>query len=122
MEARLRVLEERLIAAGVAVRRGGDNDLWDLEVRTGSFAAARLIGTVEEHGYGSQMVRWRLWPRWWLRALVAALVAGGIAAWALTSGAFLAVGLLLVIALVVVVRVALDAATALAATKSAARP
>ncbi len=63
MEARLRVVEERLIESGAAVRRGGDYDSWDLEVRTGSFASARLIGTVEEHGHGNQMVRWRVWPR-----------------------------------------------------------
>ena len=36
---------------------------WDLEVRTGAFAQRALLGTVEEHGHGSQMVRWRVWPR-----------------------------------------------------------
>ncbi len=40
MEARLRVVEERLIASGAAVRRGGDFESFDLEVRTGLVRAA----------------------------------------------------------------------------------
>ncbi len=73
MEARLRAVEERLIASGAAVRRGGTYEPWDLEVRTGSFASARLIGTIEEHGHGNQMVRWKVWPRVWRGSAVVAL-------------------------------------------------
>ena len=51
MEARLRVAEARLIEFG---RRGASR--WRLrpvgpEVRTASFASARLLGTIEGHGY-----------------------------------------------------------------------
>jgi GT2 family glycosyltransferase len=47
--------------AGVLVR-GGDYDRWDLELRRGSLAAVRLYMTVEEHGAGRQMFRFRLSP------------------------------------------------------------
>ena len=50
MEARLRVVEERLDAAGVAVRRGGDTEPWDLEV-----ANRRVrVGAPRRHGRGAR--------------------------------------------------------------------
>jgi GT2 family glycosyltransferase/membrane protein implicated in regulation of membrane protease activity len=45
------------------VRRGGDYDRWDLQVRGGSLGAARVRVAVEEHGQGRQLLRHRLWPR-----------------------------------------------------------
>ena len=62
MEARLRAVETGLVAAGTATRRGGPTDRWDLETRVGMLGGGRLLGTVEEHGHGRQMVRWRLAP------------------------------------------------------------
>ena len=44
-----------------SVRRGGETDRWDLEVRGGAFAAARLRIVVEEHGAGKQFARIRSW-------------------------------------------------------------
>ena len=63
MENRLRTVEASLVARAVPTRRGGSTDAWDLEARTGILGSARVLGTVEEHGYGRQMVRWRMWPR-----------------------------------------------------------
>jgi hypothetical protein len=48
---------------GIPARRGGDFDRWDLELRGGPFAAARLRMAVEEHAEGRQLVRLRAWPR-----------------------------------------------------------
>ena len=79
--ARLQTLEAALQADGAAVRRGGDYDRWDLEVRGGLFGAARTLMTIEEHGSGRQMVRFRSWPKCstqgllWI-ALFAVLAAG----------------------------------------------
>jgi hypothetical protein len=55
-------LEARLLEAGAVVRRGGHFDRWDLEVR-GFLGSGRLWTTVEEHGEGRQLVRFRFWPR-----------------------------------------------------------
>jgi hypothetical protein len=65
------------------VRRGGDFDRWDLEVRGGLFGSARLLAAVEEHGQGQQMVRARTWPRVGTAGLVAVL---GLGALALAAG------------------------------------
>src|SRR5213076_1344169 len=44
------------------VLRGGRDGRWDLEVRGGSFGAARLLMGVEEHAGGKQLIRVRWWP------------------------------------------------------------
>ncbi len=62
-DARLRGIEESLRESGAVVRRGGDFDRWDLEVRGGLFGSARLLAAVEEHGQGQQMVRVGTWSR-----------------------------------------------------------
>ena len=108
MEARLRGVEERLIASGAAARRGGDTDEWDLEVRTGSFATARLVGTVEEHGHGNQMLRWRAWPRPWPAAAVAVLLSVGVAILAIEDGSLSAAIVALVVGAILVLKGVLD--------------
>jgi O-antigen biosynthesis protein len=60
---RLKSFEADLRKAGVYVRRGGDYDRWDLEVREGLLGVARLLMAVEDHGAGNQFVRIRLWPK-----------------------------------------------------------
>jgi O-antigen biosynthesis protein len=62
-EDRLRALEALLRAQGAHVRRGGDFDRWDLELRAGMLGAVRIDLVVEEHGRGQQLVRFRAWPR-----------------------------------------------------------
>jgi GT2 family glycosyltransferase len=47
-----------------SVLSGGPFDRWDLQVRTGSFGAARIRFAVEEHGHGNQLIRARAWPVW----------------------------------------------------------
>ncbi len=56
-------IEQRLQDAGVVVKRGGDFDRWDLEVRGGLLGSARMLHAVEEHGSGRQMARFRVWPK-----------------------------------------------------------
>src|SRR5207248_68054 len=81
-EQRLESLERQLRERGVAVRRGGDYDRWDLELRGGLVGAARVRLTIEEHGSGKQMARYRAWPKWatwgWIAAGVCALSAVGM--------------------------------------------
>jgi GT2 family glycosyltransferase len=56
--------EEKLRAQGSVVRRGGDLDTWDLEVRSALFSRVRIRSAVEEHGAGKQLVRFRILPTW----------------------------------------------------------
>jgi O-antigen biosynthesis protein len=53
----------RLRGMGAVVLMGGSFDRWDVEVRGGLLGGARLRFGVEEHGAGTQMLRYRVWPR-----------------------------------------------------------
>jgi hypothetical protein len=46
---------------GAVTRRGGDFDAWDLDVRGGVLARARVLMAVEDHALGKQYVRYRTW-------------------------------------------------------------
>lgn len=48
---------------GAVVRRGGEFNDWDLEIRSGLLGSARLRMVAEEHGQGRQLVRWRVLPK-----------------------------------------------------------
>jgi GT2 family glycosyltransferase len=61
-EQRLQSFEAALRSSGAAVRRGGDFDRWDLEVRGGLLGTARLMMVIEEHGERRQYIRLRIWP------------------------------------------------------------
>jgi len=122
LEARLRAVEGRLVEQRLAVRRGGPTDRWDLEARTGTFASARLLGTVEEHGHGRQMTRWRAWPRFARVPIVGAIALAFLGSMAMISGASLAAGVLIALAAVVAIRALLDASEALSAITAAAGP
>jgi hypothetical protein len=59
----LESFEVMLRELGAIVTRGGDYDYWDLQVRGGLFGVVRLHMTLEEHGGGRQLIRYRAWPR-----------------------------------------------------------
>jgi hypothetical protein len=52
-----------LQSAGCLVHRSGAFDAWDLEVYAGVLGGARLLMAVEDHGSGTQYVRFAAWPR-----------------------------------------------------------
>jgi glycosyltransferase involved in cell wall biosynthesis len=79
-EERLRAVERQLATTGIGVRRGGDFDRWDLEVRNCPLGTARLLLGVEELGGGAQLVRYRCWP------LVRRVAAGTVLACATIAG------------------------------------
>jgi hypothetical protein len=81
-DVRLRRLEALLALGGRRVARGGDYDDWDLEVRAGGLSAVRILLTIEEHGQGRQMVRFRARPRYRpaVLAVFAVLAAGALLA------------------------------------------
>ncbi|MDH3602392.1 MAG: glycosyltransferase, partial [Candidatus Tectomicrobia bacterium] len=60
---RLKGFEAALHAEGVRAKRGGAYDRWDLDVSGGFLGAARLLMTIEEHGAGKQLVRFRIGPK-----------------------------------------------------------
>ena len=101
------------------VRRGGEFERWDLEVRGGAFGRVRLLSVVEEHGNGRQLARVRVWPwlgasvRWLLIGLALLLGTAGIA------GAWGAAGVLGLLLGFVAVRAVRDCGAATAMTSQA---
>ncbi len=111
----LEAVEAGLRACGVAFRRGGGYDGWDLEVRGGLLGAARTLMAVEEHGAGRQLARFRSWPRLspWATALGAVLAA--LAAAAGADRAWVACAALGVAAALLTLRAVRESGAALAA-------
>jgi hypothetical protein len=86
-EDRLEAILKSIQARFVVPVRGGDYDRWDLECRGGILGGARLRHTVEEHGAGRQLVRYRVWPRVSRFGLGLPLLLGLLGALALHDGA-----------------------------------
>ena len=93
-DERLESLEAALRARDAVVRRGGDFDRWDLEVRSGLFGAGRILMAVEDHGCGRQLVRYRSWPRYSPAALVPTLLFAALSSKAALDHAWLVCTLL----------------------------
>ena len=72
-EDRLRSVETSLRAGGIQTHRSGDYDRWDLDVSGGMFGKVRLLMSIEEHGAGKQLIRFRLWPRCSVKAVLVVL-------------------------------------------------
>jgi glycosyl transferase family 2 len=119
MEARLRNVERSLMAAGFAVQPGGATDGWDLDIRAGAFGGARLLGTIEEHGQGRQLVRWLVRPRVWVGSVVAVLGLIGLGAMAAIDGSAVPAAALAAVAATIIVRTVMDAGGSVAALADA---
>jgi hypothetical protein len=91
---RLKSFEADIRRAGVYVRRGGDYDRWDLEVRAGLLGFARLLMAVEDHGAGNQFVRVRLWPKCSLLELLLPVLFASLSAAAALDNAWMASAIL----------------------------
>jgi hypothetical protein len=91
---RAAAIERAVRRGGAVVRRGGDFDPWDLEVRGGLLGGARARVAVEEHGAGRQLVRVRSWPRLSTPAVVLWALLWVLAAGAVRDGAWAAAALL----------------------------
>lgn len=113
-EGRLEAVESFLATEGIAFRRGGVFDRWDLEIRGGTFGAVRLLQATEEHGQGRQMIRLRTWPRYSPVAIVVIVLLGFMAAVAGVQQAWAASAALGVFALLLAMRTISDGAVATA--------
>lgn len=107
-------LEVELRYRGAIVRRGGDFDRWDLEVRSGIFGGARLLMVIEEHGAGKQLARFRVWPKYSLIAVALPLSCISLSIIAGFDSAQLACPIFAALALLFVVRAFRDCAEATA--------
>ncbi len=77
-EDKIRRLADWLRRDGAVIVSGGDYDRWDIAVRGGLFAGARIQMTVEEHGAGKQMFRFLVVPVYSIETWVTMFVLGAL--------------------------------------------
>lgn len=104
---------------GTILQHGSGFDRWDLEVRGGLFGAARLLMTIEEHGSGKQLLRFRSWPQPAPLTQALVILFGSLSFMAVLHLAWPAIILLSLIAVLCMLRGQRDCAAAQAALHQA---
>jgi glycosyltransferase involved in cell wall biosynthesis len=117
--ARLQCLEIAMRTCGGVVVHGGEYDRWDLEVQGGLLGAARMLMAVEDHGAGTQFVRFRSWPRLSRAAVVLTLVFALLSAEAIEDEAWSAAAILGTTTLLLTLRTLYECAGAAAVIQRA---
>jgi GT2 family glycosyltransferase len=112
--ARLQCLETAMRTCEGVVVHGGEYDRWDLEVQGGLLGAARMLMAVEDHGAGTQFVRFRSWPRFSRVAVVLTLVFALLSAEAVEDEAWSAAAILGTITVLLTLRTLYECAGAAA--------
>ena len=100
-EYRLHMIETAVKEQGAVIRRGGDFDDWDLEIRGGLLGSARMQIAVEEHGQGRQLTRLRLWPIYSPFSFALALPLVALSVGAAYAGAWIACGAMALLTLLI---------------------
>jgi O-antigen biosynthesis protein len=116
-EDRLSDRDAALRRTSLAVLSGGPFDQWDAEVRGGMFGAVRVLFAAEDHGAGTQYVRFRITPRYSRAAVSVALALLGLAAAAAVERAWIAAALVGAISAAFLGRSVLECAVATAAAR-----
>jgi GT2 family glycosyltransferase len=98
---------------GARVSDGGPYDRWDLEVAGGALARARLLIAVEDHGAGTQYVRFGIRPKCSGAGVAAIAFLAAVSGLAATSDAWTAAAIFAGAAALVIARVAQEAGRAL---------
>ena len=106
-------IENELRVETVPVRRGGNFDTWDLEVRGGLFGKGRLVMAIEEHGCGKQLAHFRVWPSWNGLQIATVAVMTGLTIAASVGGAWAAATLLAGLTGIVIYTALRDASAAI---------
>jgi hypothetical protein len=112
-EERLRVIETMLRQRHAPVRRGGEYDDWDLEIRGGFFACVRTRLGVEEYPQGRQYLRFRACPRLCRHAGLVITLPMAVAAFAAVAQAYVVAAAFGVFAALILVRALGDCGAAM---------
>ena len=94
------------------MKRGGNFDRWDLEVRCGLLSCVRLLLTIEEHGAGKQLIRLRVKPHVYPSTGVSLILIAILSAIAALNQGWIGMTTLLVIMFLVLARTFFESATA----------
>jgi GT2 family glycosyltransferase len=118
-DKRLETVEKSLQSENAFVLRGGDYDRWDLEVRGGLLSSVRTFMAVEDHGSGTQLIRFRSWPRIDPTSLLLITLFATLAILAAIDQAWIAASILGMVALILITRMIWSCSTAMASLLNA---
>ena len=113
MEEWLQKIEHKLIKSGIRVRRGGQYDRFDLQVSCGFFSGCRALLTIEEHGGGKQLLRFKCSPYFSRNGIVLILILGTLSLFAAAETSYIASGILGVFAVLLTINYCTDKARAM---------
>ncbi len=88
----LQEIERNLITSGVRVRRGGPYDEWDLHVACGFFSSAMGLLTIEEHGGGKQLLRFKCKPKYSRTGILLTIILSILSVMAAVEKSYVATG------------------------------
>ena len=97
-------IESKLVKLKTRVKRGGDFDNWDLQVRIGLFSKSRGLLVIEEHGGQKQFLKFRCRAHYSYKAFVIASLLAGLALWSGLAGQWVVHGCMDALLLYVVSR------------------
>src|SRR5438105_13118605 len=66
-ESWLQSIEKNVKSLRARVKQGNDFSRWDIQVRNGLFIRTNGLLTIEEHGGGKQLIRFRCTPHYTIR-------------------------------------------------------
>ncbi|MEJ7611101.1 MAG: glycosyltransferase [Ferruginibacter sp.] len=97
-------VEKKLMALKTRVKRGGNFDNWDIQVRNGLFSKSRGLLTIEEHGAGKQFLRFKCCAHYSFYGFLMIAIPCGLAVAAALDRSFLVSGILAFITAVMAFR------------------
>jgi hypothetical protein len=103
-------IEHNLIDLKARFKRGGDFDRWDVQVTNSLFSISRGLMTIEEHGGGKQLLRFKVWSRASKAVAGAIIILLIIATFAAFDKAWIMAFFLTMVAVVFAIEYILDAA------------
>ena len=86
----LKEIENHLIISRTRVRRGGNYDKWDLHVTCGFFSSSRGLMTIEEHGAGKQLLRFKCGPQYSPTGMALIIILFTLSALAVVNSSYIA--------------------------------
>jgi hypothetical protein len=109
----LEKIEASLKDQNAPFSRGDGYARWDLEVRGGLFGAVRTCMAVEDHKMGTQLIRFRTWPRAAGSGIVLTVMLILLAVFAAVDQAWLISAILGFAAVILIIRIFRDCSAAL---------
>ncbi|MDQ3683659.1 MAG: glycosyl transferase, partial [Bacteroidota bacterium] len=106
-------IETKLMALKTRVKRGGDFDKWDIQVRNGLFSKSRGLFTIEEHGAGKQLLRFKCWADYSIYGFLLVGFFGGLSLLSAFQNEFAVASVLGLIFIVFVLRFLMETASSI---------